>query len=70
MYEPQNICDAFNGGGESWEVIDALVRVENRLWSAAVAELGNSPEEQAYFDAYDIVRDLHTRLEFGWPEEE
>jgi hypothetical protein len=67
MVHTQNICDAFHGGGESWEVIDALIRIENRIWEAAGDTLGGTPEEQAYFDAYDIVRNLHTELEFGWP---
>jgi hypothetical protein len=63
----QNICDAFNGGGETWEVLDALIRIENRIWESAGETLGHSSEERAYFDAYDIVRNLHTELEFGWP---
>ena len=66
MTKPESntgICDAFHAGGETWEVIDALIRIEDRIWESGVDTLCKSPEEQACFDAHDIVRELRYGFE-------
>lgn len=59
----QDICDSFHGGGETWKVIDVLIRIEDRIWAESIDTLGGSPEEKAYFDAFDIVRELRRGFE-------
>jgi hypothetical protein len=63
MYQPQNICDAFHGGGEDWEIIDVYRRIESRLLQAIDGTLCVSPEEDAYCDALSLVRRLRHELQ-------
>ena len=60
-----SIVDAFHGGGEPWEIIEALIRIEDRIWESSIETLVDSPEEKAYFDAYDIVHELANHERFG-----
>ena len=61
----QNICDAFHGGGETWEIVDVLLRIESRLQDALDETLWLSPEEYAYFDALTHVKRLRDGFEGG-----
>lgn len=64
MVHEQNICDAFHGGGEDWEVFEVLLRVQNRLWDMYVEHPADgSVFEQSLGEAYDLVRDLKQQFE-------
>lgn len=67
IYTPQNICEAFHGGGESWEIVDALRRVESRIMDAVNLVPFGSAEESGYYDALSSVRRLRLACEHGWP---
>lgn len=63
VHEDDGFMEAFHGGGEWWEVCDALRRIESRIWdSACESECGHS-DEQGYFDAYDLVKELRESIE-------
>ena len=64
MRHDQNICEAFHGGGEDWEVFDVLQRVQDRIWNMYV----DHPEDNSIFErslgeAFDIVRNLKQQFE-------
>lgn len=61
VQESDGFMEAFHGGGEWWEITDALRRVETRIWESA-CELPDG-KEQGHFDAYDLVKELRETIE-------
>jgi hypothetical protein len=59
--DSDGFMEAFHGGGESWEIAEALRRVESRIWESA-CDLP-SGDEQGHFDAYDLVKALRESIE-------
>lgn len=69
MYHDQNLCEAFHGGGEDWEVFEALHRVQDRLWEMYVDHpMDGSISERSLGEAYDIIRDLKQQFETVWSD--
>lgn len=61
VHESDGFMEAFHGGGEWWEVAEALRRVETRIWESACEMLAG--DDQGHFDAYDLVKEMRETLE-------